>query len=78
MNTKGADGKTMLCSACGSFRHLLKECPDSYENQQVHLTEEDEKLVLFTQDESELSKFTREAVNCAALDTLCSKTVAGE
>ena len=77
-NPKGSDGKTLLCVACGSFRHLLKECPDSYENQEVHLTGEEEKVVLFTQDESELSKFTREAVNCATLDTLCSKTVAGE
>lgn len=32
MNPVGADGKTLTCNLCGSFRHLLPECPDSWEN----------------------------------------------
>ena len=32
MNPVGANGKTMLCNSCGSYRHLLAECPDSWEN----------------------------------------------
>ena len=33
MNQAGEDGKAMICPSCGSYRHLLAECPDSYENQ---------------------------------------------
>ena len=32
MNPVGANGKTMLCNSCGSYRHFLAECPDSWEN----------------------------------------------
>lgn len=32
MNPVGADGKTFTCDSCGSFRHLLQDCPDSWEN----------------------------------------------
>ena len=34
--------------------------------------------MLFTEDARELSEFTREALNCAALDTCCSSSVAGK
>ena len=32
INQVGANGKTLLCYSCGSYRHLLSECPDSWEN----------------------------------------------
>lgn len=32
MNPAGADGQTLTCDSCGSFRHLLQDCPDSWEN----------------------------------------------
>lgn len=32
MNPTGADGQTLTCDSCGSFRHLLQDCPDSWEN----------------------------------------------
>ena len=32
INPVGADGNTLLCRSCGSYRHLLKDCPDSWEN----------------------------------------------
>lgn len=101
INQKGPDGKLMTCKACGSFRHLVKDCPDSYERKKygTYLVEEDnedtdscnltedltddeeyeiERFVLFTSDREELSRFTSEAINCAALDTCCTSTVAGE
>ena len=41
INPKGKDGNLMVCNACGSFRHLVKECPYSYEkNKGVHAVEE--------------------------------------
>ena len=102
MNPKGQDGKVIVCRACGSFRHLLKDCQHSYEklngeahvvqdnydnNESCNVTEdyivsepefEIERFVLFTSDKEELSRFTSEALNCAALDTCCTSTVAGE
>ena len=42
MNPLGQDGKTLRCKACGSFRHMLPECPDSWENmEKLNITEED-------------------------------------
>ena len=32
INPTGANGKPLLCNSCGSYRHLLAECPDSWEN----------------------------------------------
>ena len=37
-----------------------------------------ERFILFTSDDKEMSKFTSEALNKAALDTCCTLTVAGE
>ena len=28
----GQDGKILLCNSCGSYRHLVAECQDSWEN----------------------------------------------
>ena len=32
VNPKDGDSEFRICPSCGSFRHLLPECPDSYEN----------------------------------------------
>ena len=47
MNPLGKDGRALACKACGSFRHMLPECPDSWENM-GKLNNEDEVLVLET------------------------------
>ena len=31
MNPAGADCKTLICRCCGSYRYLMKDCPDSWE-----------------------------------------------
>ena len=33
LNPTGPDGRPMLCNAYRSYRHLMAECPDSWENQ---------------------------------------------
>ena len=83
INPKGKDGQVMLCKCCGSYRHFVEKCPDSHENKgSVLLAEETnddlERFVLFTSVEEEISKFTSEAINSAALDTCCTTTVAGK
>lgn len=93
INPKGKDGKPMLCNSCGSFRHLMANCPDSLEKRKkisAYVTEtvsEDSEVepepeqvnrfILFTSDAEELSNFTAEAINAAALDTCCTTSVAG-
>ena len=32
LNPIGPDGKILLCNSCGSYRHLVAECQDSWEN----------------------------------------------
>ena len=32
LNHLGSNGKILLCHSCGSYRHLVAECPDSWEN----------------------------------------------
>ena len=32
INPVEADGNRLLCISCGSYRHLLEDCPDSWEN----------------------------------------------
>ena len=51
MNPVGSNGSVLTCIACGSFRHLLSDCPDSWENlekayvcysEEIELTDEND------------------------------------
>ena len=76
---KRTDGRLLTCKSCGSFRHLIGECPDSWENlAKVHVVE-DEHFVLFTSyHKGEVATLGADARNCAVLDSACSSTVCGE
>lgn len=87
MNPMGPDGKTLTCRCCGSFRHLVAECPHSWENaskgngqkkyDKVNIAE-DENVVLFTGfNKGEIVQLGIDAHNCAVLDSACSSTVCG-
>ena len=89
VNPNGVDGRPLTCRACGSFRHLLRQCPHSWENMQtknkVYQSEEsevlfiEEKVVMFTgYDKSEIQRLGIESRNCAVLDTACTSTVCGQ
>ena len=86
LNPTGADGKTLLCNACGSYRHMMSNCPDSWENlSQVNIVKEDtcekpeEKVVLFTGNmKSSMKQLSEDARNSAVLDSACSSTVCGQ
>ena len=90
INPKGPDGKLLLCKSCGSFRHFVADCPDSYENRNVNVVQENkgetalftkdigiEDIVLFTGFKEKSQNFTVEASRCAVLDSACSSTVCG-
>ena len=36
VNPLGVNGKPLLCTGCGSFRHFLNSCPESWENLKRH------------------------------------------
>ena len=76
LNPTGPDGKPFLCSSCGSFRHMLQECPDSYENMKKRKQEGN----VFSNDVLIASKglLAYEASNKAVIDCGCSTTVAGQ
>ena len=93
MNPTGQNGKVLTCIACGSYCHLLNECPDSWENMsKTNYIETDDgrtikndsdpepiSPVLFTgNNENNLSLLVKEARNSAVLDCACSSTVCGK
>ena len=80
-NRLGTDGKPSKCYYCQSIYHYKNQCPDAQEedaNMVEDIEEEEEELFLMTEDNRELSQFTQEALNCAALDTCCSSSVTGK
>ena len=79
MNPTGPDGKPLTCRVCGSYRHLMKDCPDSWENIKKVNIVEDENVVLFTgYNKEEIYQLGVDARNCAILDSDCSSTVCGQ
>ena len=79
MNPTGPDGKPLTCRVCGSYRHLMKDCPDSWENIKKVNIVEDENVELFTgYNKEEIYQLGVDARNCAILDSACSSTVCGQ
>ena len=72
-NRLGEDGEPQSCHNCKSIYHFLSGCPDKNENKPKEVM----KVILYAKEEEELSLFTREAKNCAALDTCCTSNVSG-
>ena len=79
INPTGPDGRLLSCKSCGSFRHLLPACPDSWKKMSLTNVVEDENAVLFTgYIKEEVRCLGIDARNCAVLDSTCSRTVCGE
>ena len=82
MNPLGRDGQVMTCKCCGSFRHFLRDCPDSWENSRrgnIGIgNQSEEHAILFTGcSREDFAVLISEAYNCAVLDSACSSTVCG-
>ena len=46
MNPLGENGRALTCKSCGSFRHMLPECPDSWENMaKLNIADDEECFV---------------------------------
>ena len=86
LNPTKDNGERMICPSCGSYRHLLKDCPDSYENLQkkseasgqledsliTNVIEIKESLL------SNAGTLCMEASNKAVVDSACTANVCGE
>jgi hypothetical protein len=82
LNPKGTDGQALTCKSCGSYRHMMRECPDSWENQsKVNIVDDstqnqtEEHVVLFTSNKRDIMNLCVEASKSAVLDSACSKTM---
>ena len=65
INPIGPDGRTLTCKSCGSYRHLLPACPDSWENMKKVNAVEEEHAVLFTgYNTEEVRRLGVDARNC--------------
>ena len=79
INLIGTDGRYLTCKSCGSYKHLLVDCPDSWENMTKVYTAEDEHVVLYTgcvTDEN--TEIKTNSSDCAVLDSGCSSNVCGK
>ena len=65
MNPVGSDGQT-----CGSYRHLMAECPDSWENmRRVNVVEKENVVFLTGYNKQEIQQLGVDARNCAVKKT---------
>ena len=93
MNSTCQNGKVLACIACGSYNHLLNDCPDSWENIfKTNYIETDDRYsiendpepepinpaLLTDNNENNLSLLVKEDRNCPVLDCACSSTVYGK
>ena len=89
-NRKDDKGEVTRCRFCDSKFHYRQQCMEYTkflkdggtnkvdENPEVHCVMEEVDFALATQLQEELSQFTWEAKNCAALDTCCTSSVSGK
>ena len=78
-NPGGSNGRPLTCRSCGSYRHLVRECPDSWENMsEINTSNEEEHMVLFTGNNLGDWQQDMDLGNCAILDSACSSKVCGK
>lgn len=79
LNPTGSDGHLLRCTSCGSFRHLLPACPDSWENvAKVNVTEQEHAILFTGYNTEQVGNLGVDAQNCAVLDSACSSNVCGD
>ena len=71
-NPVGSNGRPLTCRSCRSYRHLVRECPDSWENMsKINTSVEEKHIVLFTGNNGDWQQ-DMDLGNCAILDSACS------
>ena len=78
LNTLGSDGKILLCYSCGSYRHLIAECPESWENIVKRKTSEFNVELRGQSDEDRLKGEENKSGESLKLGEVCGSSVANK
>ena len=75
-NPLDKSGNISRCAICQSIYHWANDCPNKVKDEQSSHV----KITLFTQDRHKcyIEKFTGETLNCAVLDSVCTKNPCGK
>ena len=78
LNPLGSDGKILLCNSCGSYRHFVAECPDSWENIVKRKTSEFNVELRGQSDENKLKGEENKSGESFKLGEVCGSSVANK
>ena len=78
LNPLGSDGKILLCYSCGSYSHLIAECPDSWENIVKWKTSEFNVELRGQSDEDKLKGEENKSGESFKLGEVCGSSVANK
>ena len=78
LNPLGSDGKTLLCNSCGSYRHLVAECQDSWENIAKRKTSEFNVKLRGQSDKNKLKGDENRSRESLELGEVCSVPIANK
>ena len=75
LNPLGSNGKIILCNSCGSYRHLVAEFQDSWENIVKRKTSQFNMKLMGQRDEDKLKGDKNESVESFKFGEVCSSSV---
>ena len=78
LNPLGYDGKILLCNSCGSYRHLVAECQDSWENIAKRKTSEFNVKLSGQSDKNKLKDDENRSRESLELGEVCSVSIANK
>ena len=78
LNPVGPDGKILLCNSCGSYRHLVAECQDSWENIAKRKTTELNVKLRGQSDKNKLKGDENRSRESLELGEVCSVPIANK
>ena len=78
LNALGSDGKILLCNSCGSYRHLVAEYQDSWENMAKQKTSECNVKLRYKSDEDKLMGEENRGIEPLELGVTCGVSVANK
>ena len=78
LNPLGYDGKILLCNSCGSYRHLVAECQDSWENIAKRKTSELNVKLSGQSDKNTLKDDENRSRESLELGEVCSVSIANK
>ena len=78
LNPVGPDGKILMCNSCGSYRHLVAECQDSWESIAKRKTSEFNVKLRDQSDKNKLKGDENRSRESLGLGKVCSVPIANK